>query len=87
MDNRARRLLVAVGIAALGLGMTAVAAVRIIHRAEGYDPGATDCDDCGLTLVLDNVGWLAAAVAGYLGLLVLVWWALRRRRRSAHSGT
>lgn len=76
------RRLLGVGAAALGFYLTVTIAIRLIHRAEGYDPGATDCDDCGITLVLDNIGWLAAVVFGYLGLLLLGWWLLRRRSRS-----
>lgn len=75
------RKLLGVGAAALGFYLTVTMAVRVIHRAEGYDPGDADCDDCGLTLVLDNIGWLAAAVVGYLGVLLLAWWLLHRRCR------
>jgi hypothetical protein len=71
-----------VGAAILGLYLTVTTAIRLIHRAEGYAPGDADCDDCGVTLVLDNIGWLAAAVVSYLGLVLLAWWLLRGRGRS-----
>jgi hypothetical protein len=76
------RVLVGGGVAALGLFATVAVATRGIYHAEGYDPGDADCDDCGITLVLDNLGWLAAAVGGYLVLLLLASWLLRRRARS-----
>lgn len=76
------RLLVGVGVLVLGLYVTIEVATRLIHRSEGYVPGEADCDDCGITLVLDNIGWLTAAVGGYLVLSLLLWWLLRRRRRS-----
>ena len=70
------------GTAGLGLYLTVTLAVRLIHRSEGYAPGDADCDDCGVTLVLDNIGWLAAAIAGYLGLVLLLWWLFRGHSRS-----
>ncbi|MDO9398488.1 MAG: hypothetical protein Q7T71_18235, partial [Herbiconiux sp.] len=52
----------AFGLGVLGLYLTVSATVRLIYRAEGIDPAtAQDCDDCDLTIVLDNLGWLALA--------------------------
>jgi uncharacterized protein (TIGR03382 family) len=81
------RVLAGGGVVVLGCFVTVAAATRVIYHAEGYAPGDADCDDCGITLVLDNLGWLAAAVGGYLVLLMLLAsWLLRRRRFSAGEG-
>ena len=71
-----------VGIVAavlLGFYLTLKITASLIYRSEGYNPGDADCDDCGITTLLDNIGWLAGAVGGYLLLLLVVWWALGRR--------
>lgn len=88
MSSQIWRRLLGVGVVALGLWLTVVGSVRLIHRAEGYRPGDADCDDCGLTLVLDNLGWLVAAVGGYVVLVALLWWIPRRSgsRRSGVGG-
>lgn len=57
---------------------------RAIYRAEGYDAGDADCDDCGLTLLLDHVGWLSAAVGVYLVLVLACAAGLLVRRRRGH---
>lgn len=54
----------------LGLCLTFAVAARVIYEVEGYNAGG-DCDDCGVTLLLDNLGWLALTAGAYLGLFYL----------------
>lgn len=74
------RGLLALGAFVAGLVVTWWLTVRVVHGLEGYVPGEADCDDCGLTLLLDNVGWLALALVAYLAVAALVW------RRFSSSG-
>lgn len=79
------RLLVAALFLA-GLFVTFKVAAYLIYEAEGYEAGAADCDDCGLTLLLDNIGWLALAIAAYFLMAFLAWTSVRRavaKQRSA----
>jgi hypothetical protein len=61
-------------------------ATRLVYDAEGYEAGAADCDDCGLTLLLDNIGWLALAMGAHLLLACLALLALRRAGTKKHPG-
>lgn len=77
-DRRGWRPLLGLAVFLAGLYATVQLTVGRIHDAEGYVPGETDCDDCGLTLVLDHLGWLGLTVGCYLLLALAAWVALRR---------
>lgn len=64
-----------------GLVVTWLAVTRVIYTLENYRPGYTDCDDCGVTIFLDNVGWLVLALGGYVIVAGIGWWKLSSRRR------
>ncbi len=74
------------GFLALGIGLYLVVRLTAaaIYRAEGISLEDEDCDDCGVTALLDNLGWLRAAVALYALLAgLLLWFASGRARRHA----
>jgi hypothetical protein len=79
------RPLVGSAVFLAGLYLTFQGATRLIYDAEGYEAGAKDCDDCGLTLLLDNIGWLALAIGAYLLLACLALLTLRRLGMKRHS--
>ena len=78
-----RRPAVAAGAFVLGLYLTLRLTAEAIYAAEDYEPGAAECDDCGITLLLDNIGWLGLALLAYLALAGLVAWRLKARARAA----
>lgn len=78
--SAAWRKLGAVVLLLVGLCATLWMTAQLIYQAEGYEPGAAECDDCGVSLLLDNIGWLASAVVAYLSLALITRWTLRRVR-------
>ncbi len=64
-----------------GLYATFKSVAHLIYEAEGYEAGAADCDDCDLTILLDNIGWLALVVVAYIVLAVVLWVTVRRVAR------
>ena len=80
-DLRARHLLLAIGVFILGFYASAQIAARVIWWAEGIDAGDSDCDQCELTSMLDNIGWFLLPVACYVGLIALLLVRWRRHNR------
>ena len=78
----ARRRLVALGALLVCLYVAGRLSLALIHRVEGFDPAAdplaADCDDCGVTVVLDGDGYFLGSIALYVVIAVCVWLALRR---------
>ena len=72
----------------VGLYVTWRVANWLAWRQEGLDRdsvvGSADCDDCELTVLLDQIGVVLACFAAYL---LLVWAAslVWRRRQSTHQ--
>lgn len=77
-----RAWLCALGLV-VGMALVVRATAEVIYRRAGYEPGLADCDDCGITILLDGLGWFAAAVVGYL---LVAWWVWRRTRRRGNAG-
>lgn len=68
----------------LGMAVVVRATAEVIYRRAGYEPGVADCDDCGITILLDGLGWFGAAIIGYLLVAWLVWRRSRRRGNASH---
>ena len=82
MSSGWRRPVLAAGAFLVGLYVTLQLTTEAIYGAENYQPGAADCDDCGITLLLDNIGWLVLVLLGYVALAGLV----ARRHMSSTTG-
>ncbi len=81
-EGLARRRLVALGVFLVGLYVAWRLSLAFVYRVEDLDPATdplnSDCDDCGLTVVLDKIGYFLGGLSLYLVIAVFVWLALRR---------
>ena len=77
MSGGWRRPVLATGAFLVGLYLTFRLTAAAVYAAEDYEAGAADCDDCGITLLLDNIGWLVLALLSYFVLAGAVMWWLR----------
>jgi hypothetical protein len=83
-----KQALAGVAAFAVGLYLTWRVASWLAWRQEGLDRDATvgsaDCDDCELTVLLDQIGFVLVCFAAYI-LLVGTAWLVWRRRHSAND--
>lgn len=81
-EGLARRRFVALGVFLVGLYVAWQLALALAYRVEDFDPATdpldADCDQCGLTVVLDGIGYFLGGLGLYLVIAVSVWLALRR---------
>jgi hypothetical protein len=68
---------------AVGLFVTWRVANWLAWRQAGLDRdgtvGSADCDQCALTVLLDQIGFVLACFAAYLLIAGSVWFVCRRR--------
>ena len=78
-----KRALVAVAAFAIGLYVTWRAANWLAWRQAGLDRDAAvasaDCDQCELTVLLDQIGFVLACFAVYFLIVGMTAWFVRRR--------
>lgn len=79
-----RKALVGWALFLVGIYLTLRVTAQVIYEVEDYQPGSADCDQCGITILLDNIVVMAAAAVAYLSLAGLV---ARARRRARRKGT
>lgn len=80
-----KQALACLAASAVGLFVTWRVANWLAWRQAGLDRDATvgsaDCDQCELTVLLDQIGFVLACFTAYLLLAGAVWYLWRRRYR------
>jgi hypothetical protein len=84
-----RHALAVLAAFAVGLYATWRVANWLAWRQAGLDRdttvGSADCDDCGLTVLLDQIGFVLACFAVYFVVVGTAWFVWRRlNRRHTH---
>lgn len=79
-DRSGWRPLISLTLFMAGLYLTLRVAAEVIYRVEGYEPGTASCDDCGITILLDHIGWLALTTFCYFVVCGVVHVAVTRWR-------
>lgn len=84
-----RRKMIGAGVFIAGLVVAAYASRSVAWHIQGFDKsqavGSPDCDDCVTTATLDALPYIAAGLAIYLLVAVLVWWLVFHSDRRAHN--
>ena len=82
--KRSKQALAYLAAFAVGLFVTWRVANWLAWRQAGLDRdasvGTADCDQCGLTVLLDQIGFVLACFAAYLLLAGTAWYVGRRLR-------
>ena len=82
---KSRRALAVMAAFVVGLYATWRIAKALAWRQSGLDRdttvGSADCDDCGLTVLLDQIGLVLACFAVFLLVVGTAWLLWRRHRR------
>lgn len=81
---RGRRALIAfVAVALVGIVGAWEIAKRVAYASQDFNPareeGQSDCDQCGLTALLDGLPYLLGTLAAYLVLVIAIFVAIKRR--------
>ncbi len=82
VHSLARRRLIALVAFVIGLYAAWRLSLALVYRVENFepntDPMSTDCDQCGLTVILDAIGYFLGGTCVYLVIALIAWLALRR---------
>lgn len=64
-----------------GLGGAWEAAKRVTYASQGFDPSREyeNCDDCGITTLLDGLPYLIGVLAAYVLLVAVAFLVIERR--------
>ena len=76
-----KRVVIFVVVAFAGLVGAWEVAKRVTYASQGFDPGREyeNCDDCGLTTLLDGLPYLLGVLAAYVVLVAVAYVLIKRR--------